>query len=213
MEQTGFDLPEKPRGFEDYLTAARKVIEYAVYCPQPEVGYVSRSVDETYPDAIDTLDEVVAEYQQQSPVPAQLVYGFAYRLFMEDSVSNTRNGYSEIRGLSASIEQSDAVRAALTTETVLQLVQIEKTMSEISEVLTTDYVAKTLDRADRLIDNDNRLKRKYRKILVSLGLKDDEKGVIGQEWQGLSEVELRWRLRDLAIARARILAEEYSATR
>lgn len=208
MEQSGLDLPEIPRGFEDYLAAARKVVEYAVYCPQPEIAYLPRSVELAYPDTIDTLDEVVAEYQQHASTPALLIYSFAYKLLMEDAVANTRNGYLGIRSLSTTIRDAETFQEELTTETSRQLLQIEKVMSEISETLTTGYVTKAMDRADEIVDNDTRLKRIFRKTMVLLGIKDDEKEIISKDWYGLSEIELRWLLRDLAIARARLLAED-----
>ncbi len=205
MEQSRPSLPDKPASFDDYLAAAEQVANYAVKSNLPELRSIPSQIDNAYADTIDVLDEILAAHHGNE-VSRQLVYGFAWKLFMEDSVVNSRGRYNDMLGIISMINQRYAERTNLSAVASGQVAYIEHAMHELAESLATESVAHAMDQAEQTIRSDNPLRNRARKVLVYLGLKDNEAEVIHQNPDNLSARGKKTMLEALALARERLLS-------
>ncbi len=206
MEQTHFELPAKPSGFEDYIGAARRIVDGVVSRTQPDLIHIPGLVNKTQvaSEALATLDQLLATPAHDASADL-LTYTFAYNLFMKDTASNTPHYYDEMIDAVSVINQLERDYKLL-GEHEQQVLQLDQLLIATADALGATFLENSLALAEAKVAKDTKARRVFRKAAVFLGLLDEEENSVGTGPEDFSEWSLKVHLYKLAVARQRIIA-------
>lgn len=207
MENVQSEEHKKPTGFDDYLSAARVVVDNVVGGAQLDLINTPGLIDDTRiaTHALATLDNLLTLPSEHDPSTDLLTYRFAYKLFMSDTAVNSPDRYNELLGIINVIKELEAEYELLSPHDK-RVIKIDELMVETATAIGTAQLAEAMSLADTKVNKDTRVKGIARKIGVFLGLIDDEEHSVDRGPADASTWSLRTYLYDLAVARQRLLA-------